>query len=341
MRTDVRNSSDLFGAFRSEWRDLIADSDVATPFQTPEWAETWLRWYGSGLRPFAVEIREGNDLIGLYPLVRGRSPWRPIRPIGTGPSDYLHPLARRGKEADVSRAMRAWFSDRKGLLDLHQIREDMPLGDEEGSLEQAVCLVLDLPRTYDEYLKTLGKSLRYDARRLDKLPIEITTGREVEVFLELHHRRWRKRGLPGAFIGRATGFHREWTAIAEREGWLRMTVLRHEGRAVGALYGMTLNKTSYYYQAGFDPEAKAISPGTLLVAHAIRTAIEEGRTAFDFMRGDESYKRRWKPTRELHNRRILRSSSNVIAKVGEVVNRQGFRVENRVRARLEGRGLLG
>ncbi|RYG42828.1 GNAT family N-acetyltransferase [bacterium] len=27
-----------------------------------------------------------------------------------------------------------------------------------------------------------------------------------------------------------------------------------------------MGRTSYYYQAGFDPEAKAMSPGTLLVA---------------------------------------------------------------------------
>lgn len=341
MRTDLRTGSELFGAFRLEWRDLVAHSAVATPFQTPEWAETWLKWYGRGQRPFALEVREGKDLVGLYPLVQGRSPWRPIRPLGTGPSDYLHPLALTGREAEVAREVRNWLKSRNGLIDLHQIREDMPLGSDSGGLEQAVCLVLDLPSTYDAYLKTLGKSLRYDAKRLDKLPVEITTGREVEVFLDLHTRRWRKRGLPGAFLGRAAGFHREWTTIAEREGWLRMTILRHEGNAVGALYGMVLNETSYYYQAGFDPEAKAISPGTLLVAHAIRTAIEEGRTAFDFMRGDEPYKRRWKPTRELRNRRLLRSGSGALAKLGEAVNQQGFRMENRIRARLEGRGLLG
>jgi CelD/BcsL family acetyltransferase involved in cellulose biosynthesis len=341
MRIDVRTGSDLFGALRAEWRSLADRSPVATPFQTPEWAELWMKWYGRGQRPMGVEVREGNDLVGLYPLVRGRSPWRAIRPLGTGPSDYLHPLAEAGREADVAREIRGWLEERRGLVDLHQIREDMPLGDEPGGLEQAICLVLDLPPTYDSYLKTLGKSLRYDARRLDKLPVEITTGREVEVFLELHHRRWRKRGLPGAFLGRAAGFHREWTEVAEREGWLRMTVLRHEGRAVGALYGMQMGAAAYYYQAGFDPEAKAISPGTLLVAHAIRTAIEEGAKVFDFMRGDEPYKRRWKPTRELRNRRYLEPGPGTVAKLGDAWNRQGFRLENRVRARLEGRGLLG
>ncbi|RYG42829.1 GNAT family N-acetyltransferase [bacterium] len=341
MTISVRHGADLFGTFRSEWRALADRAPVATPFQTPEWAETWLRWYGKGLRPFALEMREGDDLVGVFPLVRSHSPWRAMRTIGTGPSDYLHPLAEAGKEAEVAREIRNWMGERRGLIDLHQVREDMPLGDEPGGLDQAVCLVLDLPGTYDDYLKTLGKSLRYDARRLDKLPVEIKTGREIDVFLDLHTRRWRKRGLPGAFLGRATGFHREWTTVAEREGWLRMTVLRHEGNAVGALYGMTMGRTSYYYQAGFDPEAKAISPGTLLVAHAIRTAIEEGANVFDFMRGDEPYKRRWKPTRELHNRRFLRTGPGPVAKAGEVWNRQGFRLENRVRARLEGRGLLG
>ena len=38
--------------------------------------------------------------------------------------------------------------------------------------DQARCLVLDLPPTYDTFLATLGKSLRYDVRRLDKSPFK-------------------------------------------------------------------------------------------------------------------------------------------------------------------------
>ncbi len=49
----------------------------------------------------------------------------------------------------------------------------------------------------------------------------------------------------------------------------------------------------YYYLGGFDPDYAALSPGALLVGHAIEAAVREGAVAFDFLRGREAYKRRW------------------------------------------------
>ena len=50
-----------------------------------------------------------------------------------------------------------------------------------------------------------------------------------------------------------------------------------------------------YFQAGFDTAWARYGPGRLLMAHAIRSSIEEGATEFDFMRGVEEHKLRWKP----------------------------------------------
>jgi CelD/BcsL family acetyltransferase involved in cellulose biosynthesis len=47
------------------------------------------------------------------------------------------------------------------------------------------------------------------------------------------------------------------------------------------------------YIGGFDPRWSALSPGTLLLGHAIEQATAEGAAAFDFLRGAEAYKYRW------------------------------------------------
>ncbi|NIM22479.1 MAG: GNAT family N-acetyltransferase, partial [Candidatus Latescibacteria bacterium] len=45
------------------------------------------------------------------------------------------------------------------------------------------------------------------------------------------------------------------------------------------------------YNSGLDPAAYRLSPGIVLMAHLIRSAIEEQRfKIFDFLRGDEAYK---------------------------------------------------
>ncbi|HEY4593430.1 MAG TPA: GNAT family N-acetyltransferase, partial [Thermoanaerobaculia bacterium] len=98
--------------------------------------------------------------------------------------------------------------------------------------------------------------------------------------------------------------------------------------------------TVYFYQSGFDPAHSALSPGTLLVAQAIRRAIEEGKTAFDFLRGDEPYKRRWKPQREYRTLRKIRAVAGIQGTFGARWNRMGSELKSKVRAHLKEKRLI-
>jgi CelD/BcsL family acetyltransferase involved in cellulose biosynthesis len=352
LRMRVVNGPGLFQELEGAWKGLCTDSPGATPFQTYEWQSTWWRHYGGLKQPRAYAVYDGQDLVGLLPMVRTAVPWRTLRPMGIGPSDYLHPLAMPGYEERVAAALTECLSEADvDLVDLHQVRETRAFAGRLAvdPIEQATCLVLDLPATYDAYLQTLGKSLRYDVRKLDKSlfkegkatiePAE-DVDQGLDILFEQHRLRWRKRGLPGAFLGRSTRFHREWAHQAARQGWLWLSVLRLEGEPIGAIYAMTHGATVYYYQAGFDPTRGSVSPGTLLVAATIRRAIEAGKGHFDFMRGDEPYKRRWKPQHVLRNYRYVAPAKGLLGRAGSTWNQTGSRVEKHVRARLEGRGLL-
>ena len=356
LKTTVLTGADSFEELQHVWKELVADSPTATPFQTWEWQSTWWKHFGRRGVPQIFVFREGEDFVGLMPTFERQGAWQALRAVGTGSSDYLHPIARQGYERQVAEAVKNALRGYKGpdLIDLHQVREDKPLaGELDGftSVEQARCLVLSLPSSYEDYLKTLSKSLRYDVRRLDKDLFK--TGRaqviqveenEIELgmdkLFETHKKRWRKRGLPGAFIGRNIAFHKEWAHRSIREGYLWLSLLKLDGETIGAIYAMSLGSTTYFYQAGFDPEKGSISPGTLLVASTIKRAIEEGKQTFDFLRGDEPYKMRWKPQKVLANRRFLRAITPVVGQAALRWNGAGSVVESRVRARLEGRGLL-
>jgi hypothetical protein len=163
----------------------------------------------------------------------------------------------------------------------------------------------------------------------------------MDVLFEQHRKRWRKRGLPGAFLGRGgpvpQGLGPD--GGSTRAGCGSRSSVR-DGQPIGAIYAMAAHGTCFYYQAGFDPSQGAISPGTLLVASTIRRAIEEGKTSFDFLRGDEPYKRRWKPQHVWQNKRILFARPGFRGDVGRSWNLAGSRIEDRVRQRLEGKGLL-
>jgi CelD/BcsL family acetyltransferase involved in cellulose biosynthesis len=168
---------------------------------------------------------------------------------------------------------------------------------------------------------------------------ESTVEKFADIFFELHKARWISRGLPGAFFGKAERFQREWMHKAAQDQKLWMSVMFAEGKPVGCVYAMRHEKTCYFYQAGMDPSATNLSPGTILVSQTISRAIDEGCTEFDFMRGDEPYKRRWNPTRERTNYRILMPPTNVITGAGYQWNKAAWRVESKIRDRVEGKSL--
>ncbi|MER3496787.1 MAG: hypothetical protein C4320_08505, partial [Armatimonadota bacterium] len=196
---------ELTASLAGDWDELLQDSVSATPFQSRAWVEALLA--ESHGRARLILIREGEDLIGLFPVRLSFRGWRTARSFGVGPSDYLHPLARTGCEDEVTRIVQEHLRSLPvDLLDLHQIRssaESVPYGSGE---PQAKCLVIDLPSDFEAYKRRLGKSLRTDVNRgLRDASLTIERARpedidrHLETFLRLHRARWRARGLPGAF----------------------------------------------------------------------------------------------------------------------------------------------
>lgn len=348
----MRTGTDWASALEPAWRDLFADTPAATPFQSFEWTTIWARHFLGHRRPLAFAFYEGQDLVGVYPAYVSKGAWRALRPMGLGQSDYLAPLARTGREESVARALRETVASlpKVDLIDFQQVRETHPLVSEApGLIEQANCLVAELPATYDEYAQSLGKNQRYKLSKLRRQVLEAgraeiefvapeTAASFAEELFALHRTRWRKRLLPGVFVGRRRqDFHREILAspiaFASR--------LKTMGRTVGVVYCFRAGTGLYYYQAGFDPELGHLSPGTLLLAESIRRAMEGGARAFDMMRGDEPYKRNWKPTAVYRNVRLILPGAGLRHRAGQVFNRRAAELESRLRARFEGKGLLG
>jgi len=416
MEVKVYTGADWAHTLREAWIELQGDSVSATPFQTWAWIETWHRHFKG--RPVVLVVQEDDRVHAIFPLVRKSTGWTTLRPMGAGPSDYLHPLMRTGSEEEAWAAIAAWLGEKRAsIVDLPQISERVEIqgssagpsasqvsgleskgsgasgsqisdfksqkagrqtastrggkeatrgaeatggaasqvsslrsiGDQDNAqFVNATCLVVNLPDTFEEYLARLSKSLRYDVRKLDKklfqegkariyAPENLADG--LDILFEQHKKRWRSKGLPGAFGAKTERFHRDWAKQAEKHDWLRLRVLEYEGKPIGAIYAMTFNGVCYYYQAGFDPEHAAISPGTLLVAHTIREAIEEGVKQFDFCRGDEPYKRRWQPDHVFENHRLILAQGTG-GKVGLAYLRRAWAVEEKLRARLEGGSLF-
>ena len=162
-----------------------------------------------------------------------------------------------------------------------------------------------MPAREDEFTDSLPRqlqhNLKYYWRKLANLgQVKIEQANEnnfaelFEALLSLHEARWRMNELSGVLCDcEVRNFHHDAAFGLLSHDALRMYALRLDARIIASLYAFHHGRCTYYYLSGFDPQFRRYSPGTILVAHAIREAIREGDVSFDFLRGREDYKYRW------------------------------------------------
>jgi len=182
-----------------------------------------------------------------------------------------------------------------------------------------VCPVAEIPAgiDFDGYLATLTKHHRHEIRR--KVRRALAVGEialtdstdpvaDLDVFIDMHQRKWGDQGLfpatPGGDQSRV--FLRRLFELFGVGGALRLSFLHVGDRRTAASIHFETPETLYFYNAGIDPDARHFSPGVLLVERLMRRAIEGGLRRFDFMRGDEPYKYEWGAADEPIQRLLVR-----------------------------------
>ncbi len=121
----------------------------------------------------------------------------------------------------------------------------------------------------------------------------------------LHRLRWAGLGQTGVFVfPRVRSFHTDFARQALRKGWLRMHLLTLNGATAAAYYAFHCDGYAGFYTCGFHPEFRRYSVGKVLLAKVIDEAEREGASAFDFMRGGETYKAEF-GTIVSHNRHLF------------------------------------
>jgi CelD/BcsL family acetyltransferase involved in cellulose biosynthesis len=306
--TELRSASEL-QSLATEWHDLWLTSRQA-PFQSPMWLLPWIEQFTSS-NMCALVVRAFSRLVAIAPFYTWNDGSATILLLaGNGISDYLDICFDPQYESQLTSALAAWLaqSDEWDDCEFNQIPITSPLiqlGQSRANADPCgePCPILDLTaKSVKNYApaRQLEKLLYYRRRAGKQGPCEIvpaTAGNAPEVMRELfrlHNLRWRSRGENGLLQNpEIQQFHLDVAARLARAGNLRLDALVLNGQIIGAMYAFADASATYYYLSGFDPEFEKISPGTLLIGHAIERAISEGHTQFNFLRGSEPYKYAW------------------------------------------------
>lgn len=312
----------------SAWQALAG----GVPFREPIWQLTWWKHYGetqpnrSRRRLFALAVEDGDRLVGLAPWYVEQTTLggNVIRMLGSGAvcSDYLTIPCAVGNEQNVAATLAQHLGETARTqwdrLDFEAAVVNDPLigllvdelvvrGADVEWRPSVNCWRLALPPTWDEYLAMLSKSHRKQLRRLVERTLDTPRAvwhttrhggefdRDWTHFVDLHQRRRRALGQDGCFSDPTfAAFHEDVARQLLLQGRLRLHRLELDGRPIAAEYHLVGDKTVYAYQSGLDPCVLEEEPGRLAAIAVLRSAIAEGLTHYDLLRGDEPYKAHWR-----------------------------------------------
>ena len=309
---EVRGAAAL-EALAPEWSSLCRRSPSASPFQTPAWLVAYARAFcapGSGAEAFALAVRRGEELVGIAPLcTRRTADGVATTLLGEGVSDYLDvvvdPDVAKPCVARIIEALRLRAKVDGHAMVLDNLRECSPLltyagpDPREGDITMRdACPVLRLVAGIDPVPAAMRDKLRYYRRRADRAGgvevveiVDPSGGGWLDTLFALHGARWAARGERGALDApEVRAFHALAFAALAAAGAARLYGLTIGGRRAAAMLVLRDRTAAYYYIGGFAPELAPVSPGTLLVAHAIDRARDDLLCELDFLRGREAYK---------------------------------------------------
>ena len=309
MTVSVRQEN--FDSIWDRWEKILPMSTTNTVFVTPWWHKTWWDNFGEGNHPLILSVADDSELLGVAPLMidgNGTLTFLGDKDL----SDYFDFVVRRDSEdrfypAVVERlSALEWTS-----LDLPSLPSGSPTleylpdlaakkGWDVAIEEEETTPKAELPGTWDEFLLGLRKKDRHELRRkIRRLDRESENrqyaaangdsldGSMREFFTLLKASREDKNEF--LTPDRERFFLDMAHELASRDQF-RLYFLEVDGEKVAACICFDYGGDFLLYNSGYEPGYSRLSVGLINKALSIRTAIEENRKVFNFLKGNERYK---------------------------------------------------
>ena len=318
MSIHLIQSSTEFQRFKKDWNSLLVNSASHVPFLRHEYLETWWSTLGGGewgQAELAVLVQKSSQgmLTGIAPFFISDQQVRFLGAVEI--SDYLDLITTPDNLPNFTREITQYLCSSNfpswEVIILDNLPEDSPsiphLQSAAGELDLLTEInplhpapYLRLPGSWEEYLAGLDDRYRHEIQRKNRkaeeyfLPLDwyvvensADLDQEVGEFLTLMS----NNPLKEKFLTKAmTSQMISAAGIAFQEGWLQLAFLTIGDRKVAGYLNFDLNNRIWVYNSGIDPLFENLSPGWVLLSKLIQQAILDGKSVFDFMRGNEEYK---------------------------------------------------
>ena len=311
---DVTALTALGPAWQALW------SRLANPhvFQTFEWCcNAWRHVAGKRGNQLRIMVgRLGERVVLIWPMMVDQGV---LRMLSSGTLEYRDILVEPSEQATQWIAQ-AWQAAKPAIKADAYLFQNLRLPNHLGSSIAALgpsahvgggwCPVIRLNQfaNWDAYAASLPKSLISDQRRQWKRLATVMPGLSFQLidkpdkiqavmdWISHHKRQWGElQGKPAIWFTTPdiTQFLQAVTAQALSEGRLIMVTLSNGDDILSAGWGFQWGDQFLFHMFAYDARHATYSPSRLLLQRLIQHGFETGVGTFDFMPGDEAYKRIW------------------------------------------------
>ncbi len=326
-------SDEEFRSIKRAWDCILHQLHNTNIFVSFEWMWTWWRCLKKGKQLLLILVSDGAETVAIAPLMRDkrRIPFTPItfkelRFISTVPAAYspssfagtLDVLIRPGYES-AREALARYVLTEVGdfaCLRLHpvpvdshtssvflRVAQDLGLKANVGKVFDNACL--PVTGDWESYYKQRKKKERWRLRRLEqKLGEnyqvdceEFTDLDRIEEaagsILEVEARSW--KAVQGVPINdpQYNNFYFELAKILSRAGWLRLFVLKADGKPIAYQYYVHYQGSVTALKTSYDRSFDQFAPGKVLIPLALERFFRDGVSQVDLLWGNLDFKRKW------------------------------------------------
>jgi CelD/BcsL family acetyltransferase involved in cellulose biosynthesis len=315
--------SDFSDIDSQAWNALVEQSIADTPFSRYEYLSEWWKTLGGGEWKSAelvlISATENDQLIGIAPLfIAEYDGQQALMLLGSIEiSDYLDLIVR---EQDLPRFLSGLIDflassqpDNWSAIDWYNLPDNSPTlatlkaESESRGWTYHEEIYRPTPRialsgSFEEYLSRVEKKQRHEIKRKMRRADEsgrvrfvvVDKNADIEPELESFFQLMIQDPNKANFLHDVMRDQMSHSIRAAHEyGYLWLGFLEVDGVKAAASLNFDYKNKLWGYNSGVSREHMEFSPGWVLLGHTIQWCCENGRSEFDFMRGDEDYKYRF------------------------------------------------
>lgn len=318
-----------FDRARDQWEDLLVRADRSEMFLSHRWLAAWFRHFlaDDGLR--VLVVKDGTRWLGALPLIEKTRLWRGMRvrtlvlPVNQASGNLRGDFVVSESAAQVARALVAHLEAHSGeweCLELNGLTAGTPgfSALQESILKSTLrtttwqvdqeLYFLRVAGTWDDYLRARGRKFRRTLRgasnrfaraqatviRTCRTPEELAAGLDAVFALDA---RSTKAGREGAVLlkGGTGEFYRTLAAKFGATNECCIDIICESETPIASLFTLYTRGTAFLLHIAHTSNAATISPGRMLLAHALERAWNDGLTEVD-INGRTAFVQTWSET---------------------------------------------